>query len=263
MNKNYYRYEIITNKKGMFDDYIDMIYILTMENSNRRQHYMNQIKQFNIHKNITIQHNKGFKNNNKNLWIKTTIGDLNDAYYHAFLNALQNNYKNIIIFEDDFFFDYNINQYIIDDIGQFITTNPYHLYHLGSLFHISIPSLSSLVHLKSYFVLSSHGVIYNRDYVYFYIKNYEKGFALQNDHIWSELSILKYIYYKPLCFQLCENTENRKNWLFSKYIVKIIDYLKLEKYHYPGFTILNILSLILSLHLLYFFINKFIFPKYQ
>jgi hypothetical protein len=49
--------------------------------------------------------NKGFKNNDKKLWEKNTISDLNDAYYHAFLNSLQNNYKNIIIFEDDFFFD--------------------------------------------------------------------------------------------------------------------------------------------------------------
>uniref|UniRef100_A0A6C0HW95 Uncharacterized protein n=1 Tax=viral metagenome TaxID=1070528 RepID=A0A6C0HW95_9ZZZZ len=254
MNQHSYRYELITNKKGMFDKYIDMVYLITMEDSPRREHYMNQINKYIPHKNITIQHNKGFKNADKKLWKKNTISDLNDAYYHAFLNSLQNNYKNIIIFEDDFFFDDTINQYIVDDIGQFITNNPYHIYHLGSLFHISIPTFSSLVHLKSYFVLSSHCVIYNRDYAYYYIKNYEKGFTMQNDHRWSKLEILKYIYYKPLCFQLCENTENRQNWLFSENIIKILEYLKLDKTHSPGYTILNIVSYIVSFHVIFIFL---------
>ena len=33
MNKNAYRYEIIENNEGMFDNYVDIVYILTMENS--------------------------------------------------------------------------------------------------------------------------------------------------------------------------------------------------------------------------------------
>ena len=97
MNSHAYRYELIENKKGMFDKYIDMVYILTIENSPRREHYMNQINKYCPHKNITIQYNKGYKLCKKKLYKQDSSYDLNDAYYHAFLNSLQNNYKHIII----------------------------------------------------------------------------------------------------------------------------------------------------------------------
>ena len=258
MNKHSYRYELIENNKGMFDDYIDMVYILTMEGSKRREHYMNQINTYNIHKNITIQHNKGYKNCKKKLWIDNSIGDLNDAYYYVFLNSIQNNYKNIIVFEDNFFFDDTINKYIVDDIGNFIKNNNYHIYNLGGLIHISIPTFVSLVHLKSYFTTTAHAVIYNRDYAYYYIKKYEKGFTTQNDLIWLDLSIIKYNYYKHLCFQIFESTENRNNWILNNYMIKIIKLLNLDKSHLPGYSILNIISLIISIHLLFLFLRLYI-----
>jgi hypothetical protein len=245
MNKHSYRYELIKNKKGMFDNYVDMVYILTMENSDRKEHYMNQINTYIPHKNILIQYNKGFTNCKKKLQHQDTINDLNDAYYHAFLNALQKNYKNIIIFEDDFTFDYNINQLVVDDIGKFIKTNNYHIYHLGSLFHISIPSIS--MHLKSYYITSSHGVIYNRDYVYYYIKNYEKGFKHKHWKLWLNMSIIKYTYYKPLCFQIM----NKDKKIFGK----VYELFNLNKNHNPGYKIFNIISFIISFHLIYLFIN--------
>jgi hypothetical protein len=258
MNSHAYRYELIENKKGMFDNYVDMAYILTMEESSRRDHYMNQIEKYIPHKTITIQYNKGFKKSNKKLYKQDSVHDLNDAYYHVFLNALKNNYKNIIVFEDNFIFDNTINQYIVDNIGQFIKNNPYHLYHLGPSFHISMPNITSLSHLKSYILFSSHAVIYNRDYIYHYIKKYEIGFKLQTDHIWSGLNILKYAYYKPLCFQIYEDTENRDNWICSNIAIKIINLLKLDKQYKPGFTILNIISYIVSFHLIYIFLTFYL-----
>ncbi len=254
MNQHSYRYELITNEKGMFDKYIDMAYILTMEDSPRREHYMNQINKYIPHKNITIQYNKGFKKCKKKLWVQNTLGDINDAYYHIFLDALKNNYKNIIIFEDDFFFDDTINQYIVDDIGNFITTTPYHLYNLGRIYHISIPNLSSPSHLKLYYTASAHGVIYNRDYVYHFIKKYEKGINVQPDMVWNELSIIKYAYYKPLCFQLFEDTNNIKNWESYGYVYEIIKFLRLNKEHQFGYSIANILSYIVSFHLIFIFL---------
>ena len=104
MNQHAYYYKLIKFDKGIFDKYIDMVYILTMENSKRVTHYMTQLNKYKPLKNILIQYNKGFKKCNKKLFKQNTIYDLNDAYYQAFLNAKNNNYKNIIIFEDDFFF---------------------------------------------------------------------------------------------------------------------------------------------------------------
>ena len=257
MNKHSYRYELIKNNKGMFDNYVDMVYILTMENSDRKEHYMNQINTYMPHKNILIQYNKGFTNCKKQLYEQNIVNDLNDAYYHAFLNALQQNYKNIIIFEDDFFFDDTINQYIVDDIGNFINKNEYHLYHLGSLGQISIPTLS--MHLKSYFLTSSHGVIYNRDYVYYYIKKYEKRFSKPNDMLWLELNLIKYTYYKPLCFKIFSNVENKKNSNLKNIFLKMYEIFNLHKTHNPGYMIFNIISLIVSFHLIYLFLNYKIF----
>ncbi len=254
MNQHSYRYELITNEKGMFDKYVDMVYLITMEDSPRKEHYMNQINKYIPHKNITIQYNKGFKLCKKKLWVQNTIGDINDAYYHIFLNVLQNNYKNIIIFEDNFFFDDTINQYIVDDIGEFITNTPYHLYNLGRLFHISIPNLLSPSHLKSYYTTSTHGVIYNRDYAYYFIKKYEHGIYQEPDITCNELSVIKYTYYKPLCFQLFEKTENIQNWDFNYLITKSFEYLKLDKDHKVGFKIINILSYIISFHFIFIFL---------
>ena len=258
MNSHAYRYELIEKKKGMFDNYVDMAYILTMEDSSRRDHYMNQIINYIPHKTITIQHNKGFKKSNKKLYKQDSVHDLNDAYYHVFLNALKNNYKNIIVFEDDFIFDDTINEYIIDDIGNFITKNSYHIYHLGSPFHISMPNITSLSHIKSLFIISSHGVIYNRDFAYYYIKNYERGISLQYDFAWNSLSILKFTYYKQLCFQISPDTENRDNWICSNIAIKIINLLKLDKQYKPGFTILNVISFIVSFHLIYIFLKFYL-----
>lgn len=228
-----FRYETINTEHGMFDNYIDIVYILGTENN--KEHVMDKINTYNIHKNIIIQYSI---NNN-----------MNEAYYNVFLDALQHNYKNIIIFEDDFMFDYNINQFVVDDIGNFIKNNNYHIYHLGGLFHISVPSIS--MHLKSYYITSSHGVIYNRDYVYHYIKKYENGLKTANDKVWLDLNIIKYTYYKPLCYQKCQGLN-----IFNK----VIESFNLNKNPSVCYKIFNIISLIISFHLIYLFLNhKFFF----
>lgn len=252
MNKESYRYEMIQTDKGMFDNYIDMAYILTMEDSNRKDSYMNQINTYKPHKNILIQYNKGYKKSVKKLLKQDSINDLNDAYYHAFLNAYNNNYNNIIIFEDDFFFDNMINQAIVDNIGKFINENEYHFYHLGSTINLSLPTLGD--HLRVYFILTSHGVIYSRKYMEYYINKYEKNKIILNlDLDWNDINIIKYIYYKPLCFQKFPQTENRSAWPLSSIIVPLLELLKLDKMHQPGYNILNILSKIIS-HMIFCFI---------
>jgi hypothetical protein len=253
MNKNSYRYEMIKTNEGMFDNYIDIIYILTMENSKRRDHYMKQINIHKPHKKILIQHNKGFKKCEKKLYKQNSLYDLNDAYYHVFLNALQNNYKNIIIFEDDFFFDETINKYIVDDIGNFITTNKYHVYNLGNLYGFPVPSFST--HTKNFLFICSHGAIYNIDYFNYYINKYEKNMKYANDLIWNSLNIIKYNYYKPLCFQLFGPTDNKNLWATGKIFVTLMNFLKMDITHIPGFNFLNIASFISSFIIIYIVIN--------
>ena len=111
------------------------------------------------------------------------------------------------------------------------------------------------MHLKNIFNVSSHSVIYNRDYAYYFIKRYENGIKIPNDMLWNDFNIIKYSYYKPLCFQIAMETENSANWIFSSVIIKVNKLFNLHKKHQPGFTIYNIISLIISFHLIYLFLN--------
>jgi transcriptional regulator of met regulon len=239
MNKDSYRYELIENEKGMFDNYIDMAYILTMEDSTRKESYMKQIQKYKPHKNILIQYNKGYKKSVKKLKEQTTANDINDAFYHAFKNAYNNNYQNIIIFEDDFFFDDTINQNIVDSIGNHITTNEYDLYHLGAPVHLTLPTFGE--HLRAYFITSAHCIIYHRKYMEYYINKYEKDLVITNDLVWNDINIIKYIYHKPLCFQIFPETENRKSWGNAVIPIWFNRLLKLDEKHKPGYYITNIL----------------------
>jgi hypothetical protein len=242
-NKDSYRYELfdtsILFRKGLFDNYIDVVYILTMENSTRRNDYMEQIKKYNPHSKIIIQHNKGFKKCTKQLYKQNTIHDLNDAYYHAFLHAKSNNYNDILIFEDDFFFD-RVKNEDIHEIGAFIKNNDYHIYNLGPGVNISLPS--TLKHHLSIISTCTHGVIYNIKYFDFYINKYNEGFNMMCDNVWNQFDIIKYKYYKQICFQTFPITENIKNWPFSKIAIFFIKIMNLDKSHQLGFTILNILG---------------------
>lgn len=257
LNQHSYRYEhVFVNKTCLFDNYIDAVYILTMENSTRRDDYMEQIKKNNPHSKIIIQHNKGFKKCKKKLYEQNTIHDLNDAYYHAFLHAKSNNYNNILIFEDDFFFD-NIKQEDIHEIGMFIKNNDYHIYNLGPGVNISLPS--TLKHHLSIICTCTHGVIYNMKYFDFYINKYNEGFNMMCDNVWNQLDIIKYKYYKPICFQTFPITENIKNWPLSTIAIFFIKKINLDKNHQPGYTIINILGYIIPIIilLLYVWFNQF------
>lgn len=257
LNKHSYRYEYTyynsnsNMQNGLFDNYIDVAYILTLENSTRRDKYIEQISRYKPHSKIIIQHNLGFKKCKKNLYKQITYHDLNDAYYHAFLHAKLNNYINILIFEDDFFFD-NVQKKDVHEIGIFIKNNEYHIYNLGPGLNISIPC--TLKHHLSIISTCSHGVIYNVKYIDFFINKYNEGFDAMCDSIWNMHNIIKYKYYKPICFQTFPMTENIQNWSLSKLAIFFINMINLDKCHQPGYTVLNILSYIIPVIICVFYL---------
>ena len=246
-NNKSYSYILYHIDNGLFDKYIDMMYILTMENSTRRDNYINNIYKYKIHSNVIVQVNKGYKKIKKKLYKQTSIYDLNDSYYHVFLHAKKNNYKNILIFEDDFFLDRMIDNDTVNRIGNFISCNKYHVYNICSALHLSIPY--SLYHHKSLFYFASHGAIYSKLFVDKYIKDY-KNITVAYDEYWNNIFIIKYKYYKPLCFQLFVETENRKKWPFANFAIIMVKLLKMDETHKPGFTILTILPYILLIILI-------------
>ena len=239
MNCDSYYYHIKHFKKGLFDKYIDMIYILTMEGSTRMENIYNMMNKYKLHSTITIQFNIGFKKCKKKLYQQTTIYDINDAYYHCFLDATNKKYKNIIILEDDCIFDTIImNQDIVNEIGFFINNHTFDVYHLSPLVHLSIPY--TLKHHRCFYMLTAHSCIYNSRYFQYYINRYDNIMINRNDMIWNNINIIKYKYYRPLSYQLFPVTENQKHWIniFFKYSIMIF---KLDKYYFPGYMMFNIL----------------------
>ena len=55
---NCYNLETLNYKDGLFDDFIEATYVLTMENSDRRKDYMYQLEQFKPSSVVHIFHNK-------------------------------------------------------------------------------------------------------------------------------------------------------------------------------------------------------------
>jgi len=246
---------ILYYKQGLFDKWLDMIYVLTMENSDRISQFMNQLNKYKLHSTITIQVNKGYKLCKKNLYKQSSIHDLNECYLNVFQHAQASNYKNIMILEDDFIFEY-IDQYIADNIGHFIHNNHYHIYNLGPVGHISIPLGD---HHKSLISATAHSVIYSYHYISHYIDNYMEARKYNPDLYWNKINIIKYKYYKPLCFQIFPTTASQKDWVVPKWFLKFaifsIKILKLDKHYQPGFTILNIMG---YLPLIILFINIYV-----
>jgi hypothetical protein len=77
-----------------------------------------------------------------------------------------------------------------------------------------------------------------------------------NDSIWNSLNIIKYNYYKPLCFQLFGQTENSNTWpLIGKLFIPLMNYLKMNETHKIGFSVFNIASFVVSFIILYIVIN--------
>ena len=253
---NCYNNIILSYNKGLFDKWLDMVYLITMENSNRVSQFMNQLN-CNLFHTITIQVNKGYKLCKKNLYKQSSVQDINECYLNVFQNAKQNNYKNIMILEDDFIFEY-IDQYIADNIGQFINNNYYHIYNLGPVAHVSIPSGD---HHKSLISTTAHCVIYSYHYIDYYIEHYMEARKHNPDLYWNKMGIIKYKYYKPLCFQLFPSTSTQKDWEVPKWFLKFavfsIKMLKLDVSYQPGFSILNIIGYIPFIVLVLFI--KFIF----
>jgi len=250
---------------GLFDNYIDMCYVLTMENSNRKEQYMNQLELYKPLSKVIIQINKGYKTCSKNLYKQASAQDLNHSYLNAFDHAKNNNYKNILIFEDDFFFD-RITQENVNSIGDFINNNKYHVYNLGPIIHMSYPV--SFEHHKSFYQATSHAVIYSSLYIDYYLNNYDNMKLSPVDQLWNSKKIKKYKYYKSICYQTFPVTENQANWgqeldkisrlrvTFLKYLIKK---LNLDNTHYPGYIVFNIFGytplILLIIIVLYLLIN--------
>ena len=99
-----YHYEKYHFEKGLLD--IDRTYIIHLEGNGRLDNIYKQLEEFHISKEVYILFNKGYKKCNKNLEEQKSTFDLIDAFMTIFEHA--RDLDNILILEDDFFFDKDI-----------------------------------------------------------------------------------------------------------------------------------------------------------
>lgn len=208
--KCYYYKRIKLNEKepGIFDDVVDAIFIILLENSPRKENVIKQLRQYNLHSNIIIQYNKGFKNCSKDLIEQKSNFDLLDANYQIFETSKKMGYKNILVLEDDFIITPNINKSdYITSIKKIVKDDDYNLISLGGLFFLVGIKDANIT--EPGYLGFAQAVIYSHRYFdlfmnkYYYEFNHADEFTLVDK---------KYLSKIPLIIQPFPETENKGNW---------------------------------------------------
>lgn len=229
-NSHCYTFEKRQYSNGFLDSFVDATYILTMENSKRKDDYENQLKEFIPTKTIYIVHNKGYKKCNKILPKEIPPYDLIDSYLNTMNHSLENNYNNILILEDDFIFNKKIkDNKIINDIKYLFDNN------LNKSFYFSLglqPTLFIPFSISNIYIGlntgSTHANIYSKNIRYKILNDNNINLSYHFD-LYLSSKYINYFYKIPLCYQTYPETENQKYWfndnpnsLSNKYLGSII-----------------------------------------
>jgi hypothetical protein len=257
-----YNFDLVQIDEGYLDDSVDATYIIHLEgNKERLQNIHTQLHKYPLTKLNYILLNKGYKKCNKELPHKLPAVDLIDSFLTIFKDAKEKNYNNILILEDDFFYDECIkDKKIQDEINVFLNDNKNKkiIYHLGCIPFLQIPSLTP--HNRILISIGMHSCIYTRPLretiLNHDIYSYFSSIMSPDWDIYCNFCTTRYMYYKPLCYQLFPNTQNSKQWAknffnFGAIIKYLLNGLYLNKQIYPGY---NYCYLVSNLQLILFVI---------
>lgn len=248
--ENCYNFEKLNYKTGLFDETIDATYIIHLEGNGRYESVLAQLEQYKPTQTVYLLLNKGFKCAKKN--IKSPSADLGDCYLQIFKHAKTQNLNNILILEDDFIFSEKVKEPLhIKNVNDFLVkkAGDNFIYLLSALPWFLIPYNS-----YNYRVLCSSGthcIVYSKAHRDDYLLNYQYRQLVTDWDINYNINFTpRFIYYTPLCYQLCINSENSQDMKFAnKYaafateVVKYCNYnilyrlLGLDKKPEPGYTI--------------------------
>ena len=259
---NLSRYDYINFKKGHWDSFIDAIYVITLEKSKRQSNVYKQINKFKLCKRNIIQINKKYTESyNPELYKQNSSNHLLYNNIQIFKHAESNDFNNILILEDDFIFDDNIENNIIKNkFEKFINKNKdFNLIYLGNIpLVFNIFNYSNLINV--YINGQAHSIIYSKNARNIIIDNYnnKKRMWIDQHDIWYNFILNKrYFYYKNICYQVQEETENKKLWsncIFDIFI-KLLEFDKYNidnyNYFYIYIYILHYITLILIIYYIY------------
>ena len=255
-----YNFEKLNYESGLLDTNVDVTYIIHLENSGRYDNIIKQLEKYKPTKTVYILHNKGFGKCNK-MGIKTSYADLTDCYLQIFKHAQQQNYGNILILEDDFVFSEKIKEKEhITNINNFLEKKSADnfIYFLGAIPWFLIPYDS--YNYRCICSSGTHSVIYSKSHRDDFLENFNRKMLVTDWDINYNINFTsRFIYYTPLCYQICSNTDNSKNPKFqNKYLSFASDVVTYCNY--------NILFRILGIdknpepgYSIFYFYSKFIF----
>jgi len=276
-----YYYQTIHFEESSLD--IDAVYVLTMENSERLEKIKKELYIHKPGKVVMIQVNKGFRNCSKRLCKDSTEDidishkDISHAYMNAFKNAVNNQYKNVLILEDDAIFSkeyYNADNLKI--INEFIPKldSKQSVFALGLFPWISLYNSKGI--RRSVVSTGIHATIFPISVMKKILIDCTN---IGDMDVYVNMNCTRYFIHNPLVSQTVPQTENYNNWgkdygFLGDVIRSILGIffwlMGLDKSVEPGTTYIytmnkilyDILIPILILYLLFLNIPK-IYRKYK
>jgi hypothetical protein len=267
-----YRFEKIIFNKGLLDDGVDATYIIHLEGNGRYEDIITQLSTHQPTKTTYILFNKGFKKCDKKKHIKLASHDLVDAFLNIFKHADDKKYNNILILEDDYFFTESIynsetRRHICDFLN--LKKDENFQYLLGCMPILQIPYTTDLNHYISLASLGTHANIYSKKNRKILLEEKQKKIKDWDFYHWRNSR--RYMFKKPICYQLFPDTENSKTWnieypiifIGGKITKIILNFFLLDRQIEPGYSffyafskILIFLIIILVLYIIYLIIIK-------
>jgi hypothetical protein len=165
--------------------------------------------EYNLHSNIIIQYNKGFKLCKKKLLKNYSNYDLNDANFQVFNYSIEKNYNNILILEDDFIITKNIyKKEYVNAISYFVKNKDYNVLSLGAFPYIK--QCFGKYISKCFIIACNQANIYNKKYFQIF-KNRIKSIKYKHADDFRNVSKL-YMTNIPIIIQPFPITYNMKQW---------------------------------------------------
>jgi hypothetical protein len=222
-----------------------------LEGNGRLESIQSQLQKYHPTRTVYILFNKGFKKCEKDPSIDKSPLDLIDAFFQCFKDASTKNYENILILEDDFFFDERmLDSKHAESIEQFLQEKrgDNFIYYLGCIPNIQLST--GTYHNRVYWGGGMHACIYPRAFYKYLLDNIDPKDLINTDwDIYTNFNAIQYMYHTSLCYQLWPETENKKNWgnnWFEKIIVFIMLYflklMKLDTQVQSGYNIMEFTS---------------------
>jgi hypothetical protein len=190
------------------DAIVDATYVIHLVGNGREKVLHENLAKLKPSTNTFVLYNAGHKSGLKRSFVDTTSKDIVDANLQVFKHALQEGYGNILVLEDDFFFDESVRSKVLD-IHDFMKEHRSEafVYSLGCLPFFALPTDEEAHHWYGPF-LATHACIFSPEYR-------ESVLASVSDLLlwdWELVNPTGYFYHEPLFFQLFPKTENRKKW---------------------------------------------------